>query len=218
MALPTIAPPGNAPYTYVVLADNNGLYLPSLPIGAPGGITAGGDGKVANTVPETSVGIFNGVTIDRWASPFSMGVANATNGFPGVAQYAYNNASFDAVRNNIDVGAVINAVAATTTQTSSTLFNLNGRGAKVVLNMSNAGTGSVTLHIQGFDSGGSAFYDQLVGAAITTNSVNVYTVYPGLPATANVSANDIIPRSWRIQVVVNNANATTYTVSVVMML
>jgi hypothetical protein len=82
----------------------------------------------------------------------------------------------------------------------------------VVLDMTVVGTGSVTLTIQGKDEASGKYYTLLAGAAVTTNSTNVYTVFPGAPATANVSANDIVPRTFRILVTANNANSATYSV------
>lgn len=113
---------------------------------------------------------------------------------------------------NADTGALITAVAATTTQTGADQSNSCYRGIKVVLDMTTVGTGSVTLTIQGKDVASGKYYTLLVGAAVTTISTNVYTVFPGAPATANVSANDMLPPNWRILVTANNANATTYKV------
>lgn len=77
MALPTIAQ--NAPYTWIILADANGNAISSLPIGAPGGITAGSDAQTAANVPENQAGIFNGATVDRWRSvPSGNGVQTQT--------------------------------------------------------------------------------------------------------------------------------------------
>jgi len=112
----------------------------------------------------------------------------------------------------VDLGAVITAAGATTTQQTADLANQNGRGIKVVLDMTLVGTGSVTLSIQAKDTASGKYVTLLAGAAVTTNSTNVYTVYPGIAATANVSANDVLTRTFRIVVTANNANATTYTV------
>jgi hypothetical protein len=114
---------------------------------------------------------------------------------------------------NIDNVTLINAVAATTSQTSSDQTNSYGRGVIVYLNMVTVGTGSVTLTIQGKDPVSGTYYTLLAGVAVTTNSFNVYTVYPGNTVTANVSASTALPKTWRVSVVANNANPVTYTVS-----
>jgi hypothetical protein len=86
------------------------------------------------------------------------------------------------------------------------------RGIKVTVNTTVIGTGSITVSIYGIDAAG-AKYLILASAAIVTNTTTVLTVYPGLPATANVSANDVLPRNYQIDVVANNANAATYSVA-----
>jgi hypothetical protein len=110
----------------------------------------------------------------------------------------------------------IKQVAATTTYTSpKDLVNKGCRGVVVTLDMTNVGTGSVTLSVQGKDRASGQYYTLLTGAAVVTNVTNRYTVYPGIPVVANVTAADALPELWRIQVVANNANATTYTVGAV---
>lgn len=108
--------------------------------------------------------------------------------------------------------ALITASAVTTSQQSADQTNVNGRGVKVVLDMTTVGTGSVTLTIQGKDVASGKYYTLLAGAAVTTNSTNVYTVFPGATASANAAANDLLPHTWRVLVTANNVNATTYTV------
>lgn len=116
---------------------------------------------------------------------------------------------------NTDLGALITAAGATTTQTSAIQNTPAGKGLIVVLRMQTVGTGSVTLTISGVDNLTGLTYTLLAGAAVTTNSVNVYTVYPAAPATANVSANSPVPQYWQVTATANNANAATYTVSAV---
>ena len=118
------------------------------------------------------------------------------------------------VRTNTDLNAsqLIAGVGATTSQNTPDQTNPYGRGVKVIVNVTNAGTGSITATIQGKDPGSGAYYTILASAAIVANSVNVLTVYPGAPATANVSANDALPRQWRVAITANNANPVSYSV------
>ena len=103
--------------------------------------------------------------------------------------------------------------AQTTTQTQADQTNNTAKGIKVVLDMTNvASSPSVTLEIDGKDAASGKYYSILTGAAVTTVSTNVYTVYPGLTASANAVANDILPHTWRIKVTANNANSGTYSV------
>ena len=114
---------------------------------------------------------------------------------------------------NADTGGLLVGVGVTVSQNTPDLVNPDGRGLKLFVNMSAAGTGSVTITIQGKDPTSGNYYTILASAAIVANGFTIYTVYPGAPATANVSANDILPRTWRVLATANNANPTTYTVS-----
>lgn len=123
----------------------------------------------------------------------------------------FNGTTYDRVRSNVDATGLASA-ARTTTTNSGDITNYNGTGIHVVLDVTNAGTGSITLTIQGKDALSGQYYTLLAGAAVTTVSTNVYKVFPGSTVTANVSANDICPRTIRILVTHNNANSITYSV------
>lgn len=116
------------------------------------------------------------------------------------------------VGNNVDA-TLLASSARTITTPSPDQTNSSGRGVIVVLDMSVVGTGSVTLSIQGKDSVSGNYYNLLTGAAVTTNSTNVYIVYPGVTVAANASVSSVLPRTWRVNVVANNANSATYSVS-----
>lgn len=105
----------------------------------------------------------------------------------------------------------------TTTQTQGDQDNPGYKGIAVVLDMTAVGTGSVTLEIDGKDPLSGKYVPLLTGVAVTTNSTNVYTIYPGGPVTANVSAGFSLWRTWRIKVTANNANSATYTVGYILL-
>lgn len=128
--------------------------------------------------------------------------ARASNTAGTTYEQAYNNLN----------GTILTSGARTTTQTSADQTNFNHRGIAVVLDMTTVGTGSVTISINGKDAVSGKYYTILAGAAVTTNVTNVYKVYPGASAVANVSANDLLPRSFQIVVTANNANSATYSV------
>ena len=113
---------------------------------------------------------------------------------------------------NQDNITVINANAVTTTQTSADLTNNAGKGAIFVLDMTNVGTGSVTIAIKGKDPVSGKYYTILTGLAVTTNSTNIYRIYPGLTVAANATGSDLLPKTYQVVVTANNANATTYKV------
>ena len=123
----------------------------------------------------------------------------------------YTGSVYETVRGNTD-NTLLASAARTATLQSADQTNYNGRGLHVVLDVTTAGTGSITLTIQGKDALSGKYYTLLAGVAVTTAVTNVYKVFPGAPATANVSANDLLPRTWRIDVTHNNANSITYSV------
>lgn len=149
--------------------------------------------------------------VQSYTAPGGSATQAVTSGVPSAAAFALTDGEGNILGDTGDI-TLITASASTTTKTSADQINTDGRGVIVVLDMTTVGTGSVTLTIQGKDVASGKYYTLLSGAAVTTNSTNVYTVYPGAPATANVSANSPLPRTWRVNVTANNANATTYTV------
>jgi hypothetical protein len=125
-----------------------------------------------------------------------------------MAPYGYNGSNMDQMRNNQEVTLLASA-ARTTTQAGSDIVNYNGLSALiVVLDVTSAGTGSITLTIEGKDSASGKYYTILAGAAVTTNSTNRYRVGPTLAAAANSVAQDYLPRIFRINVTANNGTAS----------
>lgn len=109
------------------------------------------------------------------------------------------------------------SAARTTTQTQGDQTNPGHKGIAVTLDVTSAGTGSITLEIDVKDPVSGKYVPLLTGAAVVTNVTNTYTVFPGAPATANVSANAQLWRTFRIKVTANNANTITYSVGYVLL-
>ena len=111
-------------------------------------------------------------------------------------------------------GTFLASAERTTTQTQDEQSNSNGfRGIRVVLDMTEvASSPSVTLSIQSKDRTSGEWHTLLEGAAVTGDTTNVYTLFPGAPVTTNVSANAQLGSAWRIVVTAGNANAGTYSV------
>jgi hypothetical protein len=177
------------------------------------------DGTNANALkvesagqPNLRIAVFNGAT-EAVVGPYGNvdGVSGASNQglATGAIGLATNGTSLDRTRHNIDVTLLASA-SRTTTQTSADITTYNLRGINVILDMTNVGTGSVTVSIDGKDPASGKYYNLLTGAAIGTNSTNVYKIGDGLTAVANAVANDRLPRIIRIVVTANNANPATY--------
>ena len=122
---------------------------------------------------------------------------------------AANSTNFDSVRNNVDATLLASA-SRTTTQTSADIVTYNLQAITVTLNMTNVGTGSVTVSINGKDPASGVYYNLLTGAPNTTNGANTYFVDPAIPGVANVNAQRRLPRIIQIVVTANNANPATY--------
>jgi hypothetical protein len=173
-----------------------------------------GDGTILHNSPAVGLWVYDpvGSVWDRAQLP------NADNASPtgvtGTCEMLFNGttAKYDRRRNNVEVTALASG-ARTATINSGNITTYNARGLTVVLNVSSAGTGSITLSILGLDSLSTNTYTILAGTAVTTNSTNVYRVFPGATAAANAVANDQIPRIIQINVVANNANSMTYSVN-----
>jgi hypothetical protein len=90
------------------------------------------------------------------------------------------------------------------------LQNLSHRGIKLYINISAvSGTGpTLTVTIQGKDPVSGQYFTVLVSVALATTGETVLTVYPGLAATANVGANDVLPATWRVQALVAGTTPT----------
>lgn len=117
-----------------------------------------------------------------------------------------------------DIGAVITGTAAVATANGPDLSNGAFRGIKVVFDVTAVvGAGSFTVTIQGKDLASGKYYTLLAGAAVSAAATNVYTVYPGLPATANVSANDVLPKTFRVIATYNSGTSSTFTVGVTLL-
>ncbi len=113
--------------------------------------------------------------------------------------------------------SVLTSAARTTTQTQADQTNLTARGIVVVLDVTSAGTGDITLKIEGKDPVSGKYVTLLAGTNVTSISTNVYTIQPAGPVAANVSANAQLWRTWRVVVTANNANSVTYSVGAILL-
>lgn len=105
------------------------------------------------------------------------------------------------------------AAAGASTVTSADLTNEGCRGVQVIFDATITTTTSAVLKIQGKDPVSGAYYDLLTGAAVTSISTNVYTVYPGVTVASNVAVSAPLPRTWRVSITITGgSSALTATV------
>lgn len=126
--------------------------------------------------------------------------------------WRWNGSTYDRVYNNIQ-GTLLASAARTATTASPDQTNFNSTGKlRVYVDVTVAGTGSITVEIDEKDPISGAYIAILTSAAITANGETVLRVGVGLTAAANSVANDFVPRAWRVNVTANNSNAMTYSV------
>ena len=88
-------------------------------------------------------------------------------------------------------------------------------GVKVVLDVTAVpGIDTVQLTIENLDPVSGKYLTVLSAAARVATGTDVLTVFPGAPATANISANDFITNKFRVRVIHSAASAFTYSVYV----
>jgi hypothetical protein len=98
--------------------------------------------------------------------------------------------------------SVLIPAGTTTTQTAVQLGAVDFKSLALVVNVT-AGT-SVTVTVTGVTASGYT-YTLLTSAALAPTSTTALTIGPGLPVTANVSANTILPRFITVTATVNTA-------------
>jgi len=125
----------------------------------------------------------------------------------------FNGTQYERQRGNTQE-TFLASVARTVNTNSADFTNHNARGLHVIINVSAIVTApSIIATIQGKDPVSGLYYDILQGLPITTVGINVIKIYPGTAAVVNTSANDILPRTYRISVAHANANSITYSVA-----
>lgn len=88
-------------------------------------------------------------------------------------------------------------------------------GLKAILNVTAVpGTDTVQLVIEGKDPVSGAYFTILSAAARVATGTDVLTIQPGGAVTANVSANDSVPDTYRARVVHSAGSSFTYSVSI----
>lgn len=97
--------------------------------------------------------------------------------------------------------AVVTALAAAAVGANGAdLLNYGGRGLHLTIDITVLGgtTPTLTVTIQGKDPVSGKYYTILASAALAAVATTVLRVYPGLVAAANLVANDVLPREWRV--------------------
>lgn len=92
--------------------------------------------------------------------------------------------------------------------------NFGHKGLHLIIDVTvDPALASITPTIQGKDPLSGKYYDLLVGLAIAATGTTVLKIYPGIAATENVAASDILPLIWRLKMAVADADSITYSVA-----
>lgn len=127
-------------------------------------------------------------------------------------QRLFNGTNWDRRRGNVDL-TLFSSAARTATPSNTDQTNHNAKGLHVVIDVTAAtSTPSTVFTIEGKDAISGKYYTILASAAIVGVGTTVLRVHPGLTVAANLVANDILPRVWRVTAVHGNANSQTYSV------
>lgn len=112
---------------------------------------------------------------------------------------------------------IASAAGAISANGNSANFNNNGgRGVKVVVDITAlAGTSpTLTVIIEYKDPASGKFITLLSSAALAAVATTELTVYPGAVVTANVSANNSLPKTWRVRWVIGGTAGPIVTASI----
>lgn len=118
-------------------------------------------------------------------------------GLTGLVDVNGNPIDFNTNTDNI---VLLASTAISANNHSSDMTNLRCRGIKLYIATGAFGTGAsaITVTIQGKDPVSGSYYTILTSASLVASSFSVLSVYPGLTASANVAANDVLPPTYRI--------------------
>jgi hypothetical protein len=109
--------------------------------------------------------------------------------------------------------------AQATTVSSGDCDNTAGSAAVFVIDITaiTGTTPAVTFTVEGKDPISGKYYTILASASLTATGTTVLRVFPGVTAAANLSANDILPRTFRVTATISGTTpAVTATVGVLL--
>jgi hypothetical protein len=86
-------------------------------------------------------------------------------------------------------------------------FNAAACGLVVVIKITAVDSGSIVATIQGKDPATGTYYTILASASLNSGTT-VLRVHPLLTASSNTIAKDVIPRTWRVDVVLTGTSVT----------
>ena len=112
---------------------------------------------------------------------------------------------------------VLSSAARTATLNSGDIVNYS-KCIHVVIDVTvDPAAASIVPKIQGKDEVSGKWYDILEGVAITATGTTVLKVGPGIAASANVAASDMLPPIWRVRMEHADTDSITYSIGAAVM-
>lgn len=149
---------------------------------------------------------------------------SATSLLQGTGSYllGYNGSTWDRIRNNLS-GTVVSSNTRTSTISSSDITNFNHRGIILSLNITAAsGTGGLQVIIQMKDALGTVYKSlNTAPTAVTAIGQYVYMLYPAITSTNGAIEQvipQILPQTFRVQIVHGDSSSYTYSMHYQMIL
>lgn len=119
---------------------------------------------------------------------------------------------------SVELGTAVTHTAASTGVTGTNLDTSQCKGMIVFINVTaiTGTTPTLTVTLKGIDPASGTAYTILASSAINATGLTVLRVYPALPASANSTANDVVPTTCRIDTTIGGTTpAVTATVSAI---
>lgn len=178
-----------------------------------GTVTGTADFGAAPVAPVTQqVQVAGGGGAATTTSPGADGNAAVTSLATIAVPFLHNNNNFDRQKNNFE-STVYASAARTTAQTGTDQTNFNARGIRLTIDITAvAGAPSLTFTVQGKSTLANKYTNILVSTALTSVGTTTLQIYPGMLAAANLKADELLPRLWRVNVAVGTADSVTYSV------
>lgn len=117
---------------------------------------------------------------------------------------------------NQNITALVLSAAAASVN-GADLDNIGARGAHVVIDITaiTGTTPTATFTVEGKDAVSGKYYTIIASAALNATGTTVLRIYPGLTAAANLTAADVLPKTFRVIVAIAGTTpAVTATVGV----
>lgn len=102
---------------------------------------------------------------------------------------------------NTNTGALVTLAASAASGNSGDLTNLDARGLHLGINITalTGTTPTLTVIIEGKDTASGQYYTLLTSTALAAVAFTLLSVYPGITASANIAASQVLPRTYRIR-------------------